>query len=130
MQIMISWLKGGDLKDEDEWWEIAKRAAQGWLLTGIPMANTTFDALRSGRDRDILEIPGASQVDRWIQTAHVVSGDWDKMTKKDKNKAMWGIFDMVSDISRVPVSRVVRQAVKGKTAREKLFGPRRKRPKK
>jgi hypothetical protein len=123
MQIMVTWLKSGDLEDPETQKDILITAALKMVTTGIPMADTLLNAVLEGSRGGLLDIPGARQFDRWFQTAHLISGGIGGMTRKEKARAYWGIFDMASDIARVPASRIVRQAIKGKTIKQKLFGP-------
>lgn len=128
MQTMVSWLRSGELSEQEEWEDIVKNAAQSWLFMGIPMADTLFTAVTAGTRRDVLQTPGAGQVNRWLQTANLIIGG--DLTDKEKEQAYWGLADMISDISRVPISRVVRQVSQGETIKEKAFGKKRKKSKK
>jgi hypothetical protein len=128
INVMVAFLKGGDLAgDEEEWYDIAEKSISSWLFMGIPLVSSMYDAITKGW-RDPLEVPGARQVKRTARTigqmgqgvSNIVTGE--ELSGKEKEQLYWGMADMASDFSRVPVSKISKKALEGDGFREKIFG--------
>jgi hypothetical protein len=129
MNIVISVLRGGDLADPEEREEIIEDILVNWALMGLPMASSTYHALREGWSSP-LEVAGARETEKWLDTMRLLFKGFDEMDRKQRERALWGMADMISDIVKVPVSRVARQLVEGETIQEKVFPPKKEKKKK
>jgi hypothetical protein len=126
MNIMVAWLKSGDLSDEEEWWEIAQKSVQSWLFMGIPLAGAFVDAITNSW-RDPLEVPGARQVKRTARVIGSLGRGTDGFTHEEKSDLYMGMFWIASDFSRVPAAKLYEKADDGETFKEKIFGKKPKR---
>lgn len=125
MTVLVSFLRGGDLADEEEQKDIIEDILVSWALMGLPMANSTYHALVEGWSSP-LEVAGARETEKWFDTIRLLSKGFDDMTEAQQDRALWGLSDMVSDIIKVPVSRVAKDIVQGETLQEKVFRPKKK----
>lgn len=121
MNIMVAWLKSGDLSDEEEWWDIAQRTVQSWLFMGIPLAGAFVDAITNSW-RDPLEVPGARQVKRTARVIGSLAKGTDGFSQKEKSDLYMGMFWIASDFSRFPAAKLYEKADDGDTFKEKMFG--------
>jgi hypothetical protein len=128
MTVITHFLRGEDPTDEEEQKAMLEEFLVNWAFMGLPMATSTYNALTEGWQSP-LEVAGARETERWIGTMRLWLRGFDDMTEEQQDRALWGIGDMVSDITRVPLSRVMRQVVTGETAQEKFFGKPRKKKK-
>jgi hypothetical protein len=126
MNVMVAWLRSGDLSDEEEWWEIAQKTVQSWLFMGIPIAGAFVDAITNSW-RDPLEVPGARQVKRTARVIGSLGKGTDGFTQKEKSDLYMGMFWIASDFSRVPAAKLYEKADDGDTFKEKMFGKKPKR---
>jgi hypothetical protein len=125
MVILVSFLRGGDIADEEEQKEIAEDILVNWAFMGLPMATSLYNSITEGWSSP-LEVAGAQEIERWISTVRLLARGFDEMDDKQQERALWGLADMTSDILRVPVSRVAKDMIQGETLQEKIFKPKKK----
>jgi hypothetical protein len=122
---VTNFIRGGDLFDEDEQKDMLEEFLFNWAFMGVPMARSTYIALTEGWTSP-LEIAGAREAERWLDTMRLLFKGFDDMTEAQQDRAIIGLADMVADITKVPFTRVFKQVTRAEDFQELLFKPKKK----
>jgi hypothetical protein len=125
LTIVTNFIRGGDLFDEDEQKDMLEEFLFNWAFMGVPMARSTYIALTEGWTSP-LEIAGAREAERWLDTMRLLFKGFDDMTEAQQDRAIIGLADMVADITKVPFTRVFKQVTRAEDFQELLFKPKKK----
>jgi hypothetical protein len=113
INLLMSFLHGEDIGDDETIKDMVVNVISGWVFMGVPVAGSIIRSYVSGfgdpLDSPVLET-GNKLVRGVIKGVESLDGF---ENKKDRDKALWGIAHALSILMGVPVSKIVQKAIKG-----------------